>query len=209
MLSLTMTTGAMVDPVAVVPEGSPTPKPGSGSRPPPAGTSLWSRRSAAFHDLERAAAVAVILLTELHVAVVPEIDPLAATTAECRLERRRIRQPLKIVFVRPVVDVDLRLELMAADVALRPPTSVAGTMVVRAERVPLVVARAAVACVTEELVVLPVITDPLLAALGTSEALGLAAQAAPRSPLLGAGSAGIRLGRALSFPWSRQPDSLE
>src|SRR5207245_55589 len=93
---------------------------------------------------------------------------------------RRVLQLLEVVLVRPVVDVDLGLEISPAPAALLPGAAVSLRVVVAAQREAPMVAVTAVPRVREQDVRLLVVADPLPATPRRGQLRRLAAQATPR-----------------------------
>ena len=108
-------------------------------------------------------------------ALLAENDHLAAVGARCRLVFRRVRELLEIELVGAVPDVHLRLEFLPALGTVFPIAIVAFHVVEAAKSVTPVVASTTVLGIREHHVVVFVIADPGIAALGFGQVLGLAA----------------------------------
>ena len=132
-------------------------KTSEGPRHPPLSVTLALSASASpaarWHSVFRAdrflhplirAALAEVVFTGLHVTVMAQRDDSAAARAVRRFERRRVGQRFEVVFVGAVVDVYLGLKRRAALLAVLPGAGVAFVVVVAAQRVAIVVARARV-----------------------------------------------------------------
>jgi hypothetical protein len=93
-----------------------------------------------------------------------------------RLECRRVLKLLEVMSVRPIPNVDFRLERLATPFAFHPRASMPLNVVVVAEGVPHVSAEAAVPRVE----ILGVVADPVAATISLGQMrLRLSAQAAP------------------------------
>ena len=151
---------------------------------------LWN--SAAMHNSHRYAPRAY------RVAFFAQNDHFATHGALRRLVGRGIRQLLEVVFVRPEVDVHLGVDVCSARWALLPRPRMPFGGVVAAQRVSAMIARTTGVSVREQHVLVFVIADPLIAALGLGQPRRLAAEAASRLWSLGRGASGARLSSAVS-----------
>ena len=126
------------------------------------------------------ARLAPVVVAELRVAARAQDDHRLAPQAPGRLVGRRVLERLEVLLVRPIVDIDLRLEVVSAPGTVLPGATVSVRVVVAAQREAPMVAVAAVPRVGEEHVGVLVVADPLPAAWGGRELGPLATETAPR-----------------------------
>ncbi len=95
-----------------------------------------------------------------------------------RLEFGRVFQLFEVVFIRPIIDVHLSLDTFATLLAGFPIPRVFFFVMMTADRVPAVVAMAAISGIREQLVFMLVIANPLPAAFRPGQVFCIAAQSA-------------------------------
>ena len=118
-----------------------------------------------LHDPFVRAVAAEIVFPQLRIFIFAQNNDGCALGAFCRLISRRIGQLVKIILVGAVPDVIFRHEAVPAFSALLPIAIMFFPVMMRAQRVMIMVSMTAVARVREHNVLVLVIADPILTAI--------------------------------------------
>ena len=130
--------------------------------------------------LERGTFHAVIITYVHGVTIRTKVDYLLAFRTSCRFEFGRIFQFLKVVFIRPIIDIHFSLEAIPAFLAGLPIARMPFVEMRTAQGVAIMVSVTTIASVGKQDITVCVVANPVVAALGFGQVFGFSAQPTTR-----------------------------
>jgi hypothetical protein len=115
-------------------------------------------------------AIHAVILSQVHsVPIIAQIDHLFTLCATRRSELWRVRQFLKIIFIRAVVNINLGFKIITAFFAGFPIPGMSFVEMITAQCVAVMISAATVIGVREQNIFVVVITDPIATTLRFSQ----------------------------------------